>query len=319
MLRLPHRRLLAAAAPPWSPLLLGTALVGWFDAQSVETVTQTAGLVSAWASRVNGWSVVQPVGAAQPTYTASLAAWAQRPVLDFASSLIGLFQEPVSLPIFQSRSGGTLAASLQFVATPAADSGPIFVSTGGAGSTRATFGGNGIGNWSLRGRRLDSDTLVHRQSAVPLTGAPALAVASFDWAAGSAYLHVNAVPVIAPGAWTSAGAVEGILERRVAFGAAAQPWSGGRIGSVLLVNRLLTPDERLKWEGHEAHRLGLAATLLPGDHPFAAAPPRASLADREAFADGGVARIVSRATDRGRAERLYVPLRRPVPGWRAAA
>lgn len=132
-------------------------------------------------------------------------------------------------------------------------------------------------------------------------------------------MHVNGAEILAPGAWTSAGLVENTGEARVALGAAAQPWSGGRLGNVLLINRLMTADERQRWEGYEAYALGLQATLLPSNHPYQRQPPLASLEEREAFADTLRDIDFTFPAERERAAALYVPIRGLVQGWRVAA
>ena len=309
------------ARPLWSPYLFGTALRGWFNSREPATVTQAAGLVSAWASLVNGWAVSQPVGASQPTYTSAHASWMNRDVLAFSDGARNLVADPPPLAIFRNRGGGSLIASLQFTSLPGADCAPVYVSIGGVTATRASFGcGTASNIWQIRGRRLDGDSLSTRISAsAPTVNAVNLMVGSFDWSAASAYMHVNGGQVIAPGAFQTAGLVSDIAEGRVAVGGIVQPWTGGRISNVLLVNRILTTNERQQWEGFEAHSLGLASTLLPADHPFRFAPPRATLEEVEAFGDTFGEIDFTLASERERMRRTYLRPRGLVKGWRAAA
>lgn len=46
----------------------------------------------------------------------------------------------------------------------------------------------------------------------------------------------------------------------------------GQIGELIVVERVVTTDERQKIEGYLAHKWGIAANL-PADHPYKAAPP----------------------------------------------
>lgn len=316
MLRLPHRRLLAATPSGWSPLLLGPDLIGWFDAGSWSSLTIGAGgAVSGWTSLVDPWTLTQPVASAQPTYVAAQPSFGNRPVLSFDAA-DQLLRDPPPVPIFRNRTGGTIAAVLAYASVPATDAASVFVSVGSSVfTTRAAVGTRTTGTWGLFARRLDADGLLMASAGVAGT-APVLTVAGFNWAAGTASLHVNGAAVFG-GPLTSTGTTSDTQDQRVAVGLTPLAWTGGLIAGVLLVGRVLTPEERMKWEGYEAHRYGFAGTL-PADHPHRSAPPRATLAEREALADRMVGLRFADPALRA-AARATIPLRRPVPGWRAAA
>jgi hypothetical protein len=54
----------------WSPAAIGS-LCAWWDASRSDLVTQSGGLVSAWADSVAGFSLTQATGATKPTYNAT--------------------------------------------------------------------------------------------------------------------------------------------------------------------------------------------------------------------------------------------------------
>lgn len=309
------RRGTLGVRPPWTPFLFGTALRGWFDSRAPATVTQAAGLVSAWASRVNSWSVIQPVGFQQPAVS-PIVAWGSRQVLVFDNTDQLVRDTPPE--IFRNTGAGTIAVSHNFTNATGADAASVFVSTGAYNSqTRAALGINSAGLWSYWARRLDGDGLATRAWGTASTS-PVLQVGRYNWAAGTVENVVNSA-LIDSGSLTSAGVTSDTTELRVTLGVTPLAWAGGRISNVLLHKALWSTDERRKWEGYEAHSLGMASTLLPSTHPFRFAPPRAALDEMEAFADTLHDIDFTFPADRERAVALYVPIRGLVPGWRAAA
>lgn len=315
MLHLPQRRLLVGAPTPWSPLLLGPDLIGWFDAGRWASLTLGAGgAVSGWTSLVQDWAVLQAVASAQPVYLAAQPSFGGEAVLSFDGG-DQLLRDPPPVPVFRNRTGGTLAAVLEYNA-PGSDAAPVFVANGiSVSNTRAALGVRSNGVWALFARRLDGDTLASATGTGQGT-TPVLQIGGFAWASGSATAHVNGAQVYG-GGLTSAGSTSDTPDQRVAFGLSPLPWAGGRIAEVMLAGRVLTPDERQRWEGYAAHRYGLAGSL-PVDHPFRAARPRATFAEREALADRLSETAFTFPAERAHAGAL-VPLRRSVPGWRVAA
>lgn len=62
----------ASPAPlTWSPWLLGSSLLAWWDADNDGLITQVAGAVSSWTDAVGGQALTQGTGSAQPTYSAT--------------------------------------------------------------------------------------------------------------------------------------------------------------------------------------------------------------------------------------------------------
>lgn len=55
----------------WSPDDLGDALLGWWDAERADLITQSGGAVSAWNDNVAGYSAIQAVTGAKPVWDAN--------------------------------------------------------------------------------------------------------------------------------------------------------------------------------------------------------------------------------------------------------
>lgn len=314
-LLLPHRRIITGRPPLWTPFLLGTPLRGWFDSRRSGSMTQAAGLVSAWASLVNDWTVVQGVGANQPQI-ASPVAWRNRQTLYFPASNHVLQRDPMPVDVFRNNSGSVIATSVEYL--PHVGASHLILATTGTGNSRYRLGTEGTpAMWTVGGRRVDGTAGALRSGAVAISTGPALVLGSVEWSTASAFAHVNGATAITPGAFDTAGTVSDTRETRVAIGGTGFNWSGGYFGSVLLIGRLLTTDERQKWEGYEAHTLGSAGSLLPAGHPYRGAPPTASTLELEAFADSIRDIGFTFDQDRRAFSAIYTPMRGWVQGWAA--
>ena len=123
-------------------------------------------------------------------------------------------------------------------------------------------------------RRLDADTVRTAFSAAALAvNTPTLLVAVFDPTNNATELFVNGVSV-ASGTYATAGSIEATNSNNVAIGVL----SG--FGYIAMVGRefdsigaALTAPQRQKLEGDIAWRAGLAASVLPADHPYRSAAP----------------------------------------------
>lgn len=60
-----------AALHSWNPALLGTSLLGWWDAERADLITQAGGAVSSWKDVVAGYNAIQATGASKPAYSAT--------------------------------------------------------------------------------------------------------------------------------------------------------------------------------------------------------------------------------------------------------
>ena len=69
----------------WSPGSLGTALLGWWDAErDTSKITQSGGLVSSWADLVGSYAATQGVSASRPVWSAT--SFNGRPGITFDGS-----------------------------------------------------------------------------------------------------------------------------------------------------------------------------------------------------------------------------------------
>lgn len=55
----------------WTPAQLGASLLGWWDAERADLITQSSGAVSSWKDIVGAYDAVQATGASKPTYSAT--------------------------------------------------------------------------------------------------------------------------------------------------------------------------------------------------------------------------------------------------------
>ena len=55
----------------WTPLVLSSSLIAWWDASRSDLITQAGGVVSSWRDIVGGYAAIQATGAAQPAYSAT--------------------------------------------------------------------------------------------------------------------------------------------------------------------------------------------------------------------------------------------------------
>lgn len=87
----------------WTPTQLGSSLVTWWDAS--QGVTESGGLVSAWADRVGGATVTQATGSLKPAYQAT--GMGGLPVLNFdgADDVMAVAPVPAGIPT-GANSGG---------------------------------------------------------------------------------------------------------------------------------------------------------------------------------------------------------------------
>lgn len=55
----------------WTPFLLGTSILAWWDAERTDLITQSGGSVSSWKDCVVGYDAVQATSSSKPTYSAT--------------------------------------------------------------------------------------------------------------------------------------------------------------------------------------------------------------------------------------------------------
>lgn len=152
------RRLQLMAAASWTPFTPGIPLL-WMDATF--GITQSGGLISAWASRTNGVTFTQGVGANQPKFNAS--GWATgKPAVEFgtraAASYTDLRSTNATDALAASRNFTMVstmngdAATRQFIITY--DNGASMLLGWGADSSRNDLLDLHAGGADLTGNRL---------------------------------------------------------------------------------------------------------------------------------------------------------------------
>ena len=120
-----------AGGSAWSPLALGASLLGWWDAERSDLITQSGGLVSSWKDVVARYDAVQTTGSQKPVYSAS--SFNARPGLTFdgVDDFLGL----ESVPFPTGGSKGEIWALASQSALPADTGTRIFASYGGTNTT----------------------------------------------------------------------------------------------------------------------------------------------------------------------------------------
>lgn len=234
----------------WTPAALGASLVGWWDAQDSASITLNGGNVAAWANKgAAGGALTQTTGASQPPYSAT-GFDGVRPSLDTTGKrLVGAL---ASAP-----GSATLAA----VYVPTVVGTVTFLGVGNA----ATNAGAGLGRDFSLG--YNAFMWGSQQSSLEGGVAPVVHVAGFG---STVFATVNGT------AGSSTSTTTANLSAAVVVGNGAPSGSslvsGGRIGEVVVVNRVLSPDERQRLEGYLAWRWALQGQLSAG-HPWTLTPP----------------------------------------------
>jgi len=229
----------------WTPAKLGTAVVGWWDASDLATITQSGGAVSAWANKGSaGGSAVQATAGAQPLYASNRIAW---------NGTKSVLSQPIAL----SEQNNTV----YLVGDAATNQTQFFFAAGGSRIDVFANSPNGYLGYQFGNGDVATTTSV-TSGAMRLIGITATA--------GVAQPYVDAVALAATST-TGTGNASDI--RLGAFGTNTVPLNGG-LNEVLWCNRPLTLDERQKLEGYLAWHWGIQATL-PAGHPYKNAAPLA--------------------------------------------
>jgi hypothetical protein len=209
---------LAGTGDVFSPASLGAALLFWVDATLSGSITQSGGLVSAWADQSgNGHNLSQATGANKPTYHATGAGGANLPYL--------------------STSGGTVAANMATAAnwTPTQAFDLFIVSSwttsnafkylcdgAGGGNTLAILSNNSSVKLAIdSGSLLSSGTIT----------VPGWATYNATFAGNSSQLTVAGVQVIPSGAAGSTAASGLTLFNNQSISAAVNAGVGEVVGA----------------------------------------------------------------------------------------
>lgn len=114
----------------WTPLALGSKLLAWWDASS--GITLSGNQVTAWADRKNGYSAVQGLSSARPSWSAT--SFGGKPGLTFDGNddELTLASQP-----FPTTAGSEVHAVIQQGALPGDANVRSFFSYGGGGANTA--------------------------------------------------------------------------------------------------------------------------------------------------------------------------------------
>lgn len=250
---------------PWTPAALGSALVSWWDTSDATTLTLNGGAIAAVADKSgNGNHIVQATGANQPAYSAT-----------------GINNVPAA--VYSGAANLFLATPGSFVVNQPMTVVSLFKTGASLSSTPAVWDGSAAATGASRAILFDTRSDLSGQYAIyagTLIGLGANLSASTPYLSsaqlsGASSLHgLNGEfpsPVGSPSLSVFNPGVSGV--------ASGFRWGGttpnfaGAIGFSVIVNRLLTNDERQKIEGYAAWRFGLQHTVLASNHPFYNAAP----------------------------------------------
>lgn len=247
----------------WTPAALGSKLYAWWDADAANTITASAGNVSAWADKVAGVAATEATQ--KPTYVAG--GW------DGVHSVVRFNgAQRLALPnvaFANGRSGVTVALVAKYAVVSSTHD-VVWYSTGGAAQTRIRAGVM-TGAVVTGGRRLDADAFVQIAGGAISAGQSAVSVHQLDAANALASVSTNGVNV--QGAWETAGAFSATDSQSAWIGAVGGVGEfNGDLGEIVEVRATLADDERQKLEGYLAWKWGLQAQL-PAGHPYRNLPP----------------------------------------------
>jgi hypothetical protein len=222
----------------WSPDALATNLLGWIDAEHGSTVTQSGGLVSAWADIVGARSYAQATGSSKPAY--STTSFNSRP---------GITYDGVDDELTLGSSPYPLSGAFEIWGLVEQTALPADV------TARTFFGyGTGTASVTLLMRRLSSGGF-NRFSAVIGNATSGLAVthSTADFS-GKCVVRltldgVNATPYVNGVAGTPVAVAASITAGRSRVGANASPtaaafWQGG-VNNIVITNPLSAADATL--------------------------------------------------------------------------
>ena len=255
----------ATTSTVWTPADLPGAPAAWFDAADASTITATGGSVSQWSDKSgNGRHAQQATPSAQPT--SGTATMGGRNVLTFGGT-------------------GFLDAAYDAGLNPA--NGGAFVVgriTGGTNTYRSplTSRSGGYGGYNLYASQGNLWEYWHGNggwkvlagTAVTLHEANLLAM---TWSTTTVEGWRNGTTEA-----TSAFGMVPNTSRPTRIGGGATELAGmqygwvGDIAEVVIVGQSVSTADRQRLEGYLAHKWG-TTSLLPADHPYKNAPPRAGV------------------------------------------
>lgn len=238
--------------------------VAWFDVGDPATAG-TAG--TSWLARGGRQSM-----AGSGTYgAASFAGGAGYTMNGASNSYLG--DATYYKAFTNGLAGCTLAVLFQLSSIPASTRGLFGATVNGSNNERAFIYIDNAGKPGIVYRRLDADAASQAYSAAALsTSQPSLLVAVFDPTNNTAFLRVNGVQV-ASGSFLSAGAFSATNSNNVALCTLSSLFTACVLREADILSTALSASDVQKLEGDMAWRAGVAATVLPGGHPYYSAAP----------------------------------------------
>jgi len=239
----------------WTPALLSTSL--WLDANDSSTVVLNGSTVSQWNDKSgNDRHVAQTNSTLQPVYNAT--GFDGKPSIDFLNDVLwraswGDMSQPFTrLIVFRPLT----------IASPAHIWNSDILGTSTVNNV-ADFFSNMNGTMSQY-------ALYHCNGRILTVGTNYLRISEFNTTNSRVYHDGTLV-----GTANSGGnAARGITIGGRSGGDAPTAPANWRIAEAILINGILSTEDRQKVEGYLAHKWGLTANL-PVNHPYKASPPMA--------------------------------------------
>lgn len=241
----------------WTPTELGSAVVAWWDADDVATLTLSGSAVTDWASKAGGITASQGTSSARPSYSATARNGKPGVVFDGGDRLA-----ISSVAGFPTGSGAS-ALAIVGQATNTSGVNSIAFSWGSGLTNSRVVGYNNTGNriwtsWLAAGEfSLAEDWPTSDRIITVQYASTGVVTATVD--GGSTQTSTLSTP--------ATSAVSGNIGSFPGIGSFTGP-----LQEIVLANRVLTTDERQQLEGYLAWKWGLEASL-PSGHPYESAAP----------------------------------------------
>jgi hypothetical protein len=244
----------------WDPSLITTAL--WLDANDSSTITQSGGLVSAWADKSGTGKNATQSGSARPAYSAT--GLNSKPAIDFdgadddlaLSSVTGLNVVNQSLFIVAKRDNSAGRTEISF-------------------SVGTTGAGDGIADtprWTdnvmysqigyVGNRPTPTSVITDTPYINAVTGGSIQYSYTNGTLIGTGTSQSTSNFSVAGGGFVGSGRAVSTASR----------YFDGKISELIIISFVAALDLRQKVEGYLAHKWGLTANL-PAGHPYKVNPP----------------------------------------------
>jgi hypothetical protein len=249
-----------SAPVPWTPAELGASLALWLDAEDTASITLNGSNVSQWSDKSgNGRHATQATAANQPAYDTS--AINSKPAI--VTNNDALYVAPwaaVSQPFTRVMLFNPVAITANAHLINSAN---INLPAGGASNVADYFN--------------SASTIAQFSGA--LTNAVPVAI-NTTYIRLSQYATTNSI-VYTNGTQTGPANAGAFTIQGMTIGGYSQTGTGAplgptnvRHGEILLIQGVLSTDDRQKLEGYLAWKWGLEANL-PANHPYKLTPPTA--------------------------------------------